>query len=533
MIRTAPTPPPAAAPPPRLRGRRPAGLGAGLAAAALLLGACGASGDDTSVADSDAGGKSQVFDASEAPATTVAAASGNLSAGGAPLAASTTAPSPAGGQSLTGDTTGAAPAEAQNPATGGLGAGGGTPSLPNPADLGRQLIFTAQVEVEVDDVAAATDAATAAVAQVGGFLFGQSTTGGAEASSQLTFKVKPEVFDQALDALGAVGKLRNQTVSTDDVTERVVDLDSRIQVAQLGVDRLRTALAETTNLKDYADIEALLLQRESDLEVMKGQQRTLADQVALATINLTLTQDRLANNISLAVSAYEGHDQGVGCPGQGEGGPLPAGDAATVCFDITNEGDQTLTRIAITDTVLGIDDKTELITVFGSLDSLAPGQSALVAYETEPERDLRLRTRVTALPTNGVDTEATGTPVDAQASFDLDTFEPERDPGFGDGWSAGGSVLAALWTAVTVTLGFLLPLLVILAPVAAVVWWALRRQRRMSGPAAPAQPATPSGPTGPGPSGPGSTGGDNPPPPPPAPPAPEPVGAGTSPLGQL
>ncbi|MDH4362891.1 MAG: DUF4349 domain-containing protein, partial [Acidimicrobiia bacterium] len=500
MTRTAPI---IAASPPNWRRPAPR-LVASLATAALLLAACGDSSDS---ANSGADTAGTVLDQA------VRNASGDAQetdAGAGALGGPSTTAAPTGATQAAG-TDGAAPA-GEAPATAGLGAGVGGPTVPNPADLGRQLIFTAEVEVEVDDVAAATDAATAAVARVGGFLFGQSTTGGADASSQLTFKVKPQVFDQALDALGEVGKLRNQTVTTDDVTERVVDLDSRIQVAQLGVERLRTALAETTNLKDYAEIEALLLQRESDLEVMKGQQRTLADQVALATINLTLTQDRLANNISLAVTAYEGRDQGVGCPGQGDT-RIPAGDAATVCFDITNEGDQTLTKITVTDTVLGIDAETELITVFGSLDSLAPGQSALVAYEAEPERDLRLRTRVTAVPTNGVDPEPTGAPVDARASFDLDTFEPDRDPGFGDGWSAGGRVLAALWTAVTVTLGFLLPMLVILAPLAAAVWWALRRQRRAGGPAAPAQPAPPAGP-----SGPNLSGGDNPPPPPPAPP---------------
>ncbi|MEZ5407354.1 MAG: DUF4349 domain-containing protein [Acidimicrobiales bacterium] len=522
VTRTMPTTPPAHGVRPPGRGRAAPRVAASLAAAALLLAACGDSSDSSDSSDSATFGDETDATIVDQQQEQNASADAGPAGGGVALGGPSTTTATTGETRAAADTGGAAPAAAETPATAGLGAGGG-PALPNPAELGRQLIFTADVEVEVDDVAAATDAATAAVAQVGGFLFGQSTTGGAEASSKLTFKVKPEVFDQALDALGEVGKLRNQTVSTDDVTERVVDLDSRIQVAQSGVDRLRAALAETTNLEDYAEIEALLLQRESDLEVMKGQQRTLADQVALATINLTLTQDRLANNISVVVTAYEGHDQGVGCPGQGQT-RIPAGDAATVCFDITNEGDQTLTKITVTDTVLGIDGETELIEVFGSLDSLAPGQSALVAYEAEPERDLRLRTRVTAQPTNGVDPEPTGAPVDAQASFDLDTFEPDRDPGFGDGWSAGGTVLAALWTAVTVTLGFLLPMLVILAPLAAAVWWALRRQRRAAGPAAPAQPASPAGPSGPG--GP-SSGGGNPPPPPPAPPAPEPVGAGT------
>ncbi len=119
-----------------------------------------------------------------------------------------------------------------------LGAGG-TRVTPTAADLGRKLIFTAFVTVGVDDVAAASAEATSIIETMGGFLFGQETTGGPEASSQLTFKVLPEDFNRALEQLGSVGELRNQSVTTDDVTERIVDLESRIQVAELGVAQLR------------------------------------------------------------------------------------------------------------------------------------------------------------------------------------------------------------------------------------------------------------------------------------------------------
>ncbi|MEM9653711.1 MAG: DUF4349 domain-containing protein, partial [Actinomycetota bacterium] len=86
---------------------------------------------------------------------------------------------------------------------GSLGAGG-TRVTPTAADLGRKLIFTAFVQVEVDDVAAASAEATTIVENLGGFLFGQNTTGGAQARSELIFKVLPDDFNQALEALGSV-----------------------------------------------------------------------------------------------------------------------------------------------------------------------------------------------------------------------------------------------------------------------------------------------------------------------------------------
>lgn len=351
---------------------------------------------------------------------------------------------------------------------------GGAAVAQSAADLGRKLIFTAQLQVEVDDVAAASAEATEIVQSMGGFLFGQNTVGGDEAVSELTFKVLPDDFNRTLEALGSVGELRNQSVTTDDVTERIVDLESRIQVAELGVERLRAALESSQSLEDYAEIERLLLDRESGLEVMRGQLRTLQDRVDLATITLTLTQDRLANNISLDISAYENHDEGQSCPGQGSS-IYEADTDVTICFDIVNRGDQTLIDITLTDTVLEIDDSTELITVFGSLDELAPGQAVLVAFEATPQRDLTLRTRVTAIPTDGTSTEPAGPSVSTRGEFGLDTFEPDRDPGFGDGFGAAVDIIQGLWVVLKVLAGFLVLPLLILVPLVVIL-------RRLIGP---------------------------------------------------
>ena len=66
------------------------------------------------------------------------------------------------------------------------------------AEIGRQIIFTANVRVEVDDVAAAGAEASSIIEELGGFVFGQNTIGGANAESTITFKVLPSDFGTCL-----------------------------------------------------------------------------------------------------------------------------------------------------------------------------------------------------------------------------------------------------------------------------------------------------------------------------------------------
>ncbi len=350
---------------------------------------------------------------------------------------------------------------------------GQTPPTRTAAQRGREIIYTATVSIGVDDVEAAGAEAAAIIEEIGGFVADQNTTGGAEPRSQITFKVDPENFSVVLQRLSGIGELRNQIVSTDDVTERVVDLNSRIEVTQLGVDRLREAMENATNLEDFARLEELLLSRESDLEVMRGTLRTLRDQIDLATITLILEQDRVDNQIAVAVTSYEGHDAGVGCPGN-DGDRFEPGDEVTLCFEAINAGDQTLTNLNITDTVLGIDGIGELTTIFGDPAEIQPGQSVVLAYELDAQRDQQLRMAVTATPTDGTTAEAAGPTVRAQLTPRVRVDESAADPGFSDGFGAGASLLSSIWVSTKVIVGFILPLLILL-PFFALAIYILRR----------------------------------------------------------
>jgi hypothetical protein len=219
-----------------------------MAAAVVSLAACGTGGGDTSTSAAS-GGSAPAFE--DAPS--------------------------AGGSSADSE-----PPESLVPAV--------PPDAPAPVtEPGRQVILTGSLDLAVPEVAPAVAKVIVAVEGLGGLVVDeQSDFATKAASSVVTVKVPPEQFRTALSALARLGSVTAETVGSEDVTATVVDLDSRIRTASVSVERLRTYLANAKTTADVAALEGELLRRETDLEALRGQLRTIKDRVAFATIVVTL-----------------------------------------------------------------------------------------------------------------------------------------------------------------------------------------------------------------------------------------------------
>jgi hypothetical protein len=152
----------------------------------------------------------------------------------------------------------------------------------------RQVISTASMRIEADDVVSAKAAASRMVGEAGGMVFAEETEFGDRAQTVITLKVPPGRFQTALAELSALGRLLDQQVGTEDVTEAVVDLDSRIATARASVERLRGFLAQADSVAEITQVESELVAREGELERLEGQRRALDARVDLATITLTI-----------------------------------------------------------------------------------------------------------------------------------------------------------------------------------------------------------------------------------------------------
>lgn len=354
-----------------------------------------------------------------------------------------------------------------------LGTGGIEPALLQTRSLGRDIIFTADMTVAVTDVAAAGAEATRIIEELGGYLFGQQTTGAPEPRSVLTFKVLPGDFQQALARLGSIGEIRTQNVTADDVTEKVVDLESRISTAEASVERLKGFLEEANDIVTIAELETQLLQRETDLETMRGALRTLQDRVDLATIYVTLTEALSAPDLQLEVTGFPGHDDGISCPADGRI-RVEENEDATVCFEVTNVGDTPLAGFELRDAVLDV-ELADLIVVWGDPQGiLEPGQSMLLAHEITVERNQRTQTRVSALPVDQDGNRVEGREVASTVSMGIDAVDPGGLPGFTDGLKASWEALLAIGGLLILFAGAILPF-VWLIPI---VWLLMRWQRR-------------------------------------------------------
>jgi len=164
-------------------------------------------------------------------------------------------------------------------------------AAPIPA-VEREVIATAEVTLRVDDVAAAVPKLTRAATSAGGYVAGEDTSTDPDdpnkTRSTLILRVPTDQLQAVLTEVQGAGAVVRTTSDTRDVTEEVVDVDSRVDSARASVARIRALLSGASTLGDVVRIESELARRESDLESLLARQRTLADQTALATLTVSV-----------------------------------------------------------------------------------------------------------------------------------------------------------------------------------------------------------------------------------------------------
>ncbi|MEU2420872.1 DUF4349 domain-containing protein [Streptomyces sp. NPDC007851] len=177
-------------------------------------------------------------------------------------------------------------------AAGAKDSGAKGPARTAPDLTANRIIRTASLTVQVKDVPKALGEARSTAEDAGGYV-GDETTSRDSAGHEHTrvvLRVPTGRYDEVLSDLQGAGKLLDRTAKAQDVTDRVVDVDSRIRSQRASVARVRELMDRAAKLSDVVTLEGELSSREADLEALLAQQASLKDRTALATITLSLTQ---------------------------------------------------------------------------------------------------------------------------------------------------------------------------------------------------------------------------------------------------
>jgi hypothetical protein len=183
---------------------------------------------------------------------------------------------------------------------GAASAASGSKSAAGSAGAGQQLIYTAQLTVRARDVDDAVSQATSIAAAAGGYVSAENASSDPAQPSQslatVTLKVPVVAYPTTLSELSgnALGTRLSLAQQTQDVTQQVADVSSRVASDEAAITQLRALLSRAGSVGDLLSVQNQIDSEESDLEAMLSQQTALNHETAYATVALTIVGPKAA-----------------------------------------------------------------------------------------------------------------------------------------------------------------------------------------------------------------------------------------------
>jgi len=161
----------------------------------------------------------------------------------------------------------------------------------------RLVVFTARLELEVEDLESAIDAVRLLAESHGGFVATEKTR---SESGFITIRVPQRVFHDAVAEIEALGMVQGRDLQGEDVTEEYVDLGSQLVNLERQEQRLLEIMEMGTTVESVLKVEKELERVRGRIESIKGRMNYLESRVELATITVYLNLEEEEPEIQLA-----------------------------------------------------------------------------------------------------------------------------------------------------------------------------------------------------------------------------------------
>ncbi len=147
----------------------------------------------------------------------------------------------------------------------------------------RKLIKNGYISIQIQSLDQTESSVESLSKKYGGYI---SSSNRSERQSSFTVKIPCKNFDSAMQDAGALGTLKNRSISTRDVSEQYYDLKTRLETKKILQSKLQTYLKQASNLSDILKIEKELNNVTSELESMESQIKRLSNQIEFSTIDI-------------------------------------------------------------------------------------------------------------------------------------------------------------------------------------------------------------------------------------------------------
>ncbi len=165
---------------------------------------------------------------------------------------------------------------------------------PPPADIGQltpQLVKQASLVLLLTDIDPAVDQVQTLIEQAKGDVLSLQDYRSPEGAAQqvaLTLRVPQAELDPVLKALRLLGTVQQQSLTAEDVSSQLVDLEARLKNLRQSEAALLKIMERSGEISHVLEVARELSTVRESIERMAAQQQNLKRQVAYAQISLTL-----------------------------------------------------------------------------------------------------------------------------------------------------------------------------------------------------------------------------------------------------
>lgn len=158
--------------------------------------------------------------------------------------------------------------------------------------IDRKLIRTGSMSIEVGAVKNSREEVSKMVTSMGGNITGDTQTDlGDGISVGLTIRIPSDKFDMLVTSIeGLARRIESKSIRVDDVTAEFVDVEARMKTKYELEARYGEILKTARTVSEILEVERELNNVRAEIESMEGRMKYLKDQVAMSTLELTLTE---------------------------------------------------------------------------------------------------------------------------------------------------------------------------------------------------------------------------------------------------
>ncbi len=151
-----------------------------------------------------------------------------------------------------------------------------------------QLIKRADLVLSVDSVEESFEQVRAIINSQQGDLLALNDFGDRQRQLTSEFRVPQQNLDATLDALAGIGSMRSRSISTEDVSGQLVDLQARLSNSRKSEEALKEIMSRSGDIADVLEVSRELSNVRQSIEQMTAAQKSLQTQVRYSTISLTM-----------------------------------------------------------------------------------------------------------------------------------------------------------------------------------------------------------------------------------------------------